>query len=51
MNTMLTEAALLLVESGVSRLKNVIGQCVSQMQDVIELASKYKTGRPNMTIK
>jgi len=43
MNAMLRETALLLVESSVSRLKNTISLCVGQLQEIIELASKYKS--------
>ena len=45
MNAMLRETALLLVESSVSRLKNTISLCVGQLQEIIELASKYKSGK------
>ena len=48
MNAMLRETALLLVESSVSRLKNTISLCVGQLQEIIEFASKFKSGKAKL---
>ena len=45
MNKMLEDAAALLVESSLVRIKQVITQSVGHFQQIIELAKNYKSGK------